>query len=186
MYSLNSPGAKITRPLGLLGYSFLVVMDMREKYTEIGRLVIAGEILISDTCYFYDEPVIVTVVAGTYVVEVVIELIDNYERVVSARVRLEDTVGARAEKIGELIVDFAQVGFCNPAAMGHAFDLLGDDGMNAYYRQIDNVELYSMVTLLGDARMIVLRPGYGDGVYLIYELLSESGERVGVETVFFS
>jgi hypothetical protein len=66
----------------------------------------------------------------------------------------------------------------------HAFDVLGDAGMPAYYEQLQTTELVKTVTLPNNVEMVIVRSRFGDRLYPIYLLGSSDQMPAGIEIDF--
>lgn len=143
-------------------------------------VVSSGELSISDTSYFYDEPVLVRVQNGRYAVYVEIAERDGEPFVRSLRVCSEDGL-ARGQRIGGVLVDFGQIGVCDRGAVAAEFTQLEDAGMPIYYEKLNTTYLSGVVMLPHGTKMAVIRPGFGDGNYTVFSLVNASGELRGVE-----
>ena len=137
----------------------------------------------SNTSYFYDEPVLLSVAPGHYSVTVRYGSTDGTKYVSAMRVaRGSDLV--RASRLGDVVVDFGQIGVCDRAAVEKAFDVLGDAGMSTYHDQLQTTELVKAVALPNDAEMFIARSGFGDGLYPVYLLGTSDQTPAGIEIDF--
>ena len=144
---------------------------------------IGGRLSVSDTSYFYDEPVLLSVLPGEYSVMIRYGTSEGAKYVSSLRVaRGNDLV--RGSRLEDLVVDFGQIGVGDRDAIEKAFDALGDAGMQAYYVQLQTTELVKTVDLPNNAKMLVTRSGFGDGLYPVYILGASSQMPAGVEIDF--
>ena len=161
------------------------VMGDHVMWEESGQLELRRRLSISDTSYFYDEPLIVPVTPGNYVVSAAYGETDGIRHVRCFRVMLCGVeLRSRRPGLGEVIVDFGQVGICDRDAAEAAFESLGEHGMDDYHRQLDYTDLSKWVHLPGPTLMWSARPAYGDGVYPAYDLRDQNSKRIGVEVSF--
>lgn len=156
-------------------------MEQNTNWTSIGELDIAsGQLSISDTSYFYDSPVVVTLEPGSYTVHVEVARLSGEAYVRTVRIERGGST-RRGTYIGNVEVDFGQIGVCDRAVTEHAFEQLGDDKMHLYFDQLNTTELFGSLTLPGGTTITFFRPGFGDGVYRLYEVLDVHGGLSGVE-----
>lgn len=149
----------------------------------IGRVSSSGRLCVSDTSYFYDEPVILSVPPGEYSVMVRYGMSDGARYVSSLRVaRGNDLV--RGSRLDDVLVDFGQIGVCDRNAVETAFDVLGDGGMHTYYDQLQTTDLIKTVTLPNKVEMFIARPAFGDGLYPVYMLGASDQMPAGIEIDF--
>jgi hypothetical protein len=156
-------------------------MKIDQKWESLGKLDIAGRLSISDTSYFYDEPIIVPVGNGTYEVSVQYGIENGSSYVELVRVAAIGKQCSRSEAIGSLIIDFGQLGICDRDAVEHAFDALGDERMPEYFDQLNTSEPVGWISLPSGERMFIARPGFGDGAYPVYKLMTSDGIAAGIE-----
>lgn len=147
----------------------------------IGQIEIRGRISISDSSYFYDQPVVIELESGKYSVSVSYAVSDGHKHIARARVATSEGLLKLGNEIGVVGIDFGQIAICDRAAVEAAFDVLGDRGMPEYFVQLNITDLTGKVRLPGDVIMFIFRPGFGDGNYPVYELLGLNGERSGLE-----
>ncbi|NKI96835.1 DUF4241 domain-containing protein [Rhizobacter sp. SG703] len=159
---------------------------MSEKnFENVGHIEVRQTISLSDTSYFYDEPILVDTGPGKYAVSVEYAFPEGHRHVAALRALVAETDQfSRGAKLGNIQVDFAQIGICDRDVIEAAFDSLGDDGMSQYYDLLNTTTPVSWIYLPGSAAMCVVRPGYGDGSYPVYELRAVDGALVGVELEF--
>ncbi|HKQ39495.1 MAG TPA: hypothetical protein VJ063_15565 [Verrucomicrobiae bacterium] len=151
-----------------------------EHWELVGDIAVRGRLSISDTSYFYDHPIIVEVIPEHYSVRVRYVSSEGHNYIAGVRVAHHGSL-ARATWMGNVTVDFAQIGICDRDAAEFAFNLLGDGGMPYYYKQLDTVGSVEWVQLPGSVKMLVIRPGFGDGSYPVYQLLRSDGTKAGIE-----
>ena len=144
---------------------------------------IGGRLSVSDTSYFYDAPVLLPVQPGKYSVMVRYGTSEGVKYVSALRVARGDNL-VRGSRMGDVLVDFAQVGVCDRDAVEKAFDSLGDTGMRIYYDQLQTTDLVKTVTLPGNVEMIIARSGFGDGNYPVYLLGASPQVPAGIEIDF--
>jgi hypothetical protein len=155
---------------------------MKDRWERLATIAIDSQLSVSDTSYFYDEPVIVSLPSGAYAVDVQYGNADGHPYVRSLRVVSVHEYESleRAQHVGVVVVDFGQICVCDRAAVAASFDRLGDAGMQHYYDQLNTTELVSLVTLPDGVVMPIVRPGFGDGRYAVYELRDRT-KMAGVE-----
>jgi len=149
----------------------------------IGTVSIGGRLSVSDTSYFYDEPVLLSVPAGRYSVMVRYGSNEGGKYISALRVARGDDF-VRGARLDDLLVDFGQIGVCDRDAVERAFDILGDAGMPTYYEQLQTTELVKTVNLPNDVEMFIARSGFGDGLYPVYLLGSSDQMPAGIEIDF--
>ena len=76
----------------------------------------------------------------------------------------------RGARVGEVLVDFAQVGVCDRHAAEQAFDRLGDAGMQFYHDQLQTTDLVKVVTLPNDVEMFMPDRDLATGTILFTSL----------------
>jgi hypothetical protein len=153
----------------------------QEDWKLIGKVDIRSRLSISDSSYFYDDPLIIDMEAGNYLASVRYVLPEGHKHIAGVRVAALGPALSRARWVGNVLVDFGQIGICDRDAVEASFNLLGDDGMSQYYNQLNTIALVDWVQLPGSTKMLILRPGFGDGSYPVYELLRPDGTRGGIE-----
>ena len=72
---------------------------------------------------------------------------------------------------------------CDRDAVERAFAFLGEDGMSAYFDQLQTLDLVKRVTL-PDTEMFIVKSGYGDGFYPVYLLGASDQVPAGIEVDF--
>lgn len=153
---------------------------MSSTWKAIDTIAVHGRLSISDTSYFWDAPLIVNVQAGNYRLAVRVELEAGHRHVAAARVTAAQDV-SRGNKLGDVLVDFGQLGFCDRDAIERAFESLD---MDVYYDQLNTEELTGRALLPGSDKILYVRTGFGSGSYSVYELLKPDGTRAGIEVNF--
>jgi hypothetical protein len=153
------------------------------NWETVGTIPIGRRISVSDTSYFYDEPVLVSVPTGEYRLMIRPGKSDGDKYISALRVARGSDV-SRGSRLGDVIVDFGQVGVCDRDAVERAFDVLGDAGMPAYYQQLQTTDLIRIVTLPDNVNMFAVRSGFGDGLYPVYMLGSSAQMPAGIEIDF--
>ena len=153
----------------------------KSDWVEIGKIETTGCLSLSDTSYFYDQPVIVDIDPGIYSVAVSFVKIDGHLHIARAKVATSAVDSKLGREIGAIGVDFGQIGVCDRSFVEAAFDALGDDGMPEYFDQLGITELNGVVSLKNVRAMFIFKPGFGDGSYPVYELIGPNGVRRGVE-----
>jgi hypothetical protein len=149
----------------------------------IGSVLSGGRLSVSDTSYFYDEPVLLTVPPGEYSVMVRYGMSEGTKYVSSLRVaRGKDVV--RGSRLADVLVDFGQIGVCDRDAVEKAFGVLGDAGMQTYYEQLQTTDLVKTISLPNKVEMFIARPGFGDGLYAVYVLGASEQMPAGIEIDF--
>lgn len=149
----------------------------------IGSVPSGGRLSVSDTSYFYDEPVILSVPPGEYSVMVRYGMSGGAKYVSSLRVaRGKELV--RGSRLNDVLVDFGQIGICDRDAVENAFDILGDAGMQTYYEQLQTTDLVKTISLPNKVDIFVARPGFGDGLYPVYVLGAPDQMPAGIEIDF--
>jgi hypothetical protein len=127
--------------------------------------------------------VLLSLQPGEYTVMVRYETDEGVRYVRGLRVARGENL-VRGARVGDLVVDFAQVGVCDRDAMEQAFDGLGDSGMHSYYDQLQTTDLATILVLPNDAKMFIVRSGCGDGNYRVYLLGASSQLPAGIEIDF--
>ncbi|HVV50846.1 MAG TPA: hypothetical protein VHO06_14365 [Polyangia bacterium] len=151
-------------------------------WTLVGDIDIRRCLSVSDTSYFYDEPIMLPMAAGTYTICVHNADVEGNRHVMAIKVTCSSEGSNRGRRLGEVIVDFGQLGICDRDAVEKAFEVLGDLGMSTYFDQLQTATgLTGWIVLPGAVRMAMIRPGFGDGRYPVFELLDGTGNAVGVE-----
>lgn len=138
---------------------------------------------MSDTSYFYDEPVVLSVPAGEYSVMVRYGIREGTKYVSSLRVARGDGL-IRGTLLSRVLVDFGQIGVCDRDAVETAFDILGDAGMQNYYEQLQTTDLVKIISLPNNIEMFVAHSGFGDGHYPVYLLGATDHVPAGIEIDF--
>jgi len=157
-------------------------IDDQMDWELIGQLEILGRISISDSSYFYDQPVIVPLDPGRYSVSVSYGIQAGHRYIARARVTTSEEEQLKTgNKVGFVGVDFGQIGICDRDSVETAFDILGDSRMPEYFAQLNIADLFGTVKLPKEIKMFIFRPGFGDGNYPIYEILGSEGRSRGVE-----
>jgi len=152
----------------------------RSAWECIGSIEIRGRLSLSDTSYFYDDPVILDVDPGVYRINAVFGDFQGFRHLMAIRViNAEDVLLGGV--VGNIGVDFGQIGICDRSAVEAAFDVLGDAGMGEYFDQLNTTELIGIVGLPLGVAMYIFRPGFGDGDYPVIELFDLNGKRSGVQ-----
>jgi hypothetical protein len=149
----------------------------------VGTVPIGGRLSVSDTSYFYDEPVLLSLLPGHYSVMIRYGSNDGAKYVSAMRVaRGTDLV--RGSRLDDVVIDFGQVGVCDRDAVEKAFDVLGDAGMSNYHDQLQTNDLVKTVILPNKAEMFIVRSGFGDGLYPVYLLGASDQIPAGIEIDF--
>lgn len=160
-------------------------MNDRIGWEKVADIEIRSRISVSDTSYFFDTPVLVPVPGGFYSVSVCYHTCENFRHIGSLRMLMAGaTVSKRGNMIGTVVVDFGQIGICDRDTVESAFDVLGDGGMHQYYDQLNTTDLLGWVCLPKSARMLTIRPGFGDGSYSVWALTGMHGATEGIEISF--
>lgn len=159
-------------------------MNRVEKFLLAGIVRISSQLSVSDTSYFYDDPVLVNLPSGDYEVLVFCDEEDGKPYVQALKVVLGEAEAIMSEVIGHLNIDFGQVGICDRIAVEKAFDRLGDAGMQNYYDQLEGEDLFHEIRLPEHVKMISVQSGFGDGRYAVCALRTKVGHIVGVEVDF--
>jgi hypothetical protein len=151
-------------------------------------LTTGGVLSVSDSSFFYDAPVLPVVNPGMYGVYANVALFQSHPHIIAVKVVTSMSPAmVRGRKWGDVTVDFAQIAICDRADAEAAFDALGDGRMDEYYDKLDNTELYTTITVSETmCDMAIVRTGFGDGAYPVYELRDSEGETSGIEIEFFS
>jgi hypothetical protein len=152
------------------------------EWKVIDAIDVQARLSISDTSYIFDVPVIVDVPSGHYHVSVRFVRKDGETRVAATRVALSTDV-SRGAKVGDVIIDFAQLGVCDRDAFERVVESLTDEDMPTYFNQLQTLDDTGKAELPG-AKVVFTKTGYGDGEYPVYELRNTGGERAGVEIDF--
>lgn len=147
----------------------------------VGKLEVGGRLSLSDASYFYDDPLVITLGADEYTISIRRLSSGDHEHVARIRIASSGESFSLGGEIGNVAVDFAQIGICDRNAIEVAFEALGDAGMLTFFEKLNVTDLVHTVQLPGSAKMFVVRPGFGDGTYPVLELLSVDRRRVGVE-----
>ena len=156
-------------------------MKTDQKWESLGELEIGGRLSISDTSYFYDEPIVVPVEKGKYEVSVQYGMENGSSHVELVRVAAISMQCLRSEAIGSVQIDFGQIAICDRDAIELAFDALGDERMPEYFEKLNTTEPVGWINLPAGERMFFARPGFGDGVYPVYKLMTSDGITAGIE-----
>jgi hypothetical protein len=138
---------------------------------------------VSDTSYFYDEPVLLSVPPGEYFVMIRYGTSEGAKYVSGLRV-VRGPEPIRGSRLDDVVVDFGQIGVGDRDAVEKAFDVLGDSGMQAYYGQLQTTDLVKTVKLPDNVEMFIARSGFGDGVYPVYVLGASGQIPAGIEIDF--
>ena len=154
---------------------------MHMQWNAVNDIDIDSRLSISDTSYFYDEPVIVSLPKARYRVTVRLISPEGDQHVAAVRLVSSDEEVSRGKRVGSVLVDFGQVGFCDRDAVEKAFEAIADDEMSLYYDQLDTTTVSGQAVLPGAVKIAYVRPGFGDGTYPVYELLRPDGTVIGVE-----
>ena len=90
-------------------------------------------------------------------------------------------------QVGEVGVDFAQVGVGDWERCTSGAEALDEASQNRVVAALDTMELYGVAYWdeHGEVPMPFVQSGFGDGTFPIYEIVRDS-VRVGVEVVFIS
>ena len=154
--------------------------------TPIPRQVVvaSGKLSIADSSYFYDAPVVVDFPQGVADVGVTTEVHAGRRHVI--KVLLTTPAGRgpgpmRGALLGKVLVDFAQISVGDRVAVESAFDALGETGMSLYFDQLQTEDDVFWIELPSGVSMFAFRSGFGDGLYPVFELIDDRGQRVGVE-----
>jgi hypothetical protein len=158
----------------------IATSEAQEHWQSIGEIEIASQLSLSDSSYFYDEPLVLAVNPGRHKMQIRCVSPGGHRHV--AAIRILKSLGElrRGTKMGEFIVDFGQVAICDRTGAERAFETLGDNGMRRYFDQLNVTELFSLV-ILPDTTMAIVRAGFGSGMYPVYELVDSDGQVNGVE-----
>lgn len=151
------------------------------EWRKIGMLTINDNLSLSDSSYFYDEPLIVKLKPDQYKLEINTLNIDGYEHVKTVRILPNDIQFCIGQVLGHVNVDFGQIAICDRAIVENIFENLGDAGMPSYYDQLSIEDLSAPISLNNSIFMYVVKPGFGDGNYSVSALLSPQNELLGVE-----
>jgi hypothetical protein len=155
-------------------------------WIEFARLIISsGKVAVSDPAFYRDLPPPPTfeIDAGTYSVAARLVVYPEDTRV--SRLRLLTHASAKlGARIGDVAVDFTQIGVFDPVVLNDASDRLSEDQARRMLDERMAVGLYG-VAHFGEeeAIMPITSSGFGDGRYPIHEL-TVGGRRVGIEVVF--
>lgn len=153
----------------------MYVSDWQKK----GELSIAGNLSVSDSSYFHDQFLTVDL-EGMCNIELKYMYREPPLHIAAVRV-LRGADASRGGLIGHVTVDFGQIAICDRVQANTALQQLGTENMNVYFSQLDTAETFSWAVLPGEARIALVRPGFGDGSYPAYPLLAEDGAIAGVE-----
>jgi hypothetical protein len=156
-------------------------ISAKADWEVIGHLETQGRISISDSSFFYDQPVVVSVEPGKYSVSVLYETRKGHRHIARARVATSEEPVKLGTVVGIVGVEFGQVGVCDRELVESAFDVLGDSRMPEYFNQLNTTELIGIIKLPEEVKMYIFRPGFGDGRYPVYEILASNGKRRGLE-----
>lgn len=144
----------------------------------VDTLETRSRLSVSDTSYFWDDFLDVNVRPGTYDVWICLIFDEGHEHVAAARL-IESTQRAfeRGASLGEVGIDFAQMGFCDREAVKRSFESIADPENSIYYDQLTN-ELRSGRALLPmGAKMVYVSTGYGDGTADRGQIANSENER---------
>lgn len=156
-------------------------MNTASQWESLGTISIDSRISISDTSYFYDESLIVPSDSGDYVISVQYAMEDGHKHVAGLRVQKASTAPIRGRLLGSVPIDFGQIGICDRDAAERAFDALGDERLPEYQDQLNTTDLVAWIVVHAEVRMLIARPGFGDGMYPVYELIALDGKSAGIE-----
>ena len=146
--------------------------------------VASGRLSISDASYFYDAPVILDFPRGTADIVVTAEVHAGHRHVVRVVLLASSPHPRRWTRgalLGKVLVDFAQIGVGDRVAVASAFDALGDAGMSLYFEKLQTEDDVFWIELPSGVSMLAFRSGFGDGLYPVFDLVDDAGDRVGVE-----
>lgn len=155
-----------------------------ESWCNLGSIHIARRLSIADVCYFYDNPVVVEIPEGEYVV--LVKVITMGEVAYISEVVVID-VDHEHYSIGEtqgiLAVDFAQAGICDRDKME---ELFRHEGTKKFFEKLKSAHLTGPYRLTETNTMMLTSTGFGDGEYEVKEILSENRKRIGITVTFVS
>ena len=161
-----------------MGYS-----TQPETWVDVCKVPINGRLSISDSMYFFDYPVIVSLPHAIYSVSVRYQGDDAARIVAAVRVSQDHSV-RRAREIGQVMVDFARIAICDRDRAEAEFEKLGNDGMSVYFDALDSTEHAYLITLPQGTVIAITGTGPGDGEYPVYMLASNDSLAAGIEVVF--
>jgi len=148
--------------------------------------IISGKLRVSDPMFFRDLPPSPTfdVECGTYRVLGKIMTFPGDRRVSRLRANLHEP-SSFGSRLGNVGVDFAQVGVFDPVILDEAGAKMDNTEGEKMVADLAAILEFGVVQLGPDERalMPLAVSGFGDGGYPIHELLLD-GKRVGVEVVF--
>lgn len=156
-------------------------MTISSEWSAVARLRIdSGRLSLTDTAYYFEDPLVVDVMPDEYEVAVRTGRDRGHAFVAGIRV-LRGEAADRGGKIGSVEVEFGQIGICDRRAMDDVFDALGLDRVDEYNKLLDTLELATEIRVPGDVPMVIVRPQSGGGDYVVRELLTAQGLRCGIE-----
>jgi hypothetical protein len=148
--------------------------------------ILSGKLAVSDPMFYRDLPPPPTfdVECGTYRAAVKLIQYPVERRVARLRVLIGEAAMLGPE-VGEVGVDFAQVGIFDPIILNAVSERMDTIQGEKVFGELIAIEPYGVVHFGDDeaAIMLVARSGFGDGGYPIRDLL-HNDIRVGVEVIF--
>jgi hypothetical protein len=199
--SLKMPSVRLRLVFGLvIGVVLLAgcrpnlddVGGRESEWTEIAQLdLTSGKLIVGDVQFVpnLDDSLLVDLPSGTYSVQRKLVTYGQDTRVAALRVILLDATGDREGQIGSTWTDTATMGVSDYSAATGALSALGQDEfhdrvLSAVHQATG--EPVGVVTWVRDhAEMPFAASGFGDGLYPVYELVTD-GDRVGVEVEFIA
>jgi hypothetical protein len=148
--------------------------------------IVSGKLRVSDPMFFRDLPPSPTfdVECGAYRVMAKRMTYPGDRRVSRLRAILQKP-SSFGSRLGDVGVDFAQVGVFDPVVLDEAAEKMDAVESEKMVADLDAIQDFGVVQVGCDQRAIMplTVSGFGDGGYPIHELLL-NGKRVGVEVVF--
>jgi hypothetical protein len=149
--------------------------------------LLSGQFSIGDTTYFPGGQIFCDCPPGTYEVQTKMMDYGNDHRFGRLRAILRDQPSTM-ELLGDISVDFANVGICDyPLFLAATQPLAQDEELffSLYANKLNAA--YGRIVLPADPRvaMIFVTSGWGDGGYSVYRLVAEQ-QTIGVEVEFIA
>jgi hypothetical protein len=148
----------------------------------IGTITVGGVLSISDSSYYFENPIKVALVPGVYEVIIYSEGSADAPIVRKLCVVQPEAAWHCGRVLGELLIDFAQIALADRESCDRALDTIPDDEMGVYYDQLNVVGPAALIDIGGASICVVRVPNDGDNI--VRELLNEMGDRVGAEIDF--
>jgi len=141
----------------------------------------SGRLLLVDPTLYPDGGCEVHLASGTYSVQVIVHTECEEHRIGCLRIT-RDPAGVPGRTVGEVSVDFAQLGVGDPETIAPAAESIATPEMaEPIWAALNTHNLSGTVPWCPEngVAMPFVSTGYGDGRYVVRELLHE-GARVGI------